>query len=146
MEHITLKTSEFKTPEDHLEAAFGLEYIWAHEESGSETNFIFEGTGIFGPNEANRAAMGVFQRDIMVGLRHAFNDDVGREIFFSFFMDIERDHEYLFNFSYTRRLTDEWKVKTGVRYYDAPVKGAAPRGLETLHNDNHIFLNLIRYF
>jgi hypothetical protein len=71
---------------------------------------------------------------------------MGKEIFASVIMDLERDSEFLFSANYTQRLSDNWKVKFGVRAYEAPQKGVIPRGLEVFHGDNHIHFTLKRFF
>lgn len=132
-------------PVDHAEAAFGLEYALPFETVG-DTTLFFEAGSILGTTEDERARLGAFQRDALFGVRYAFNDIMGSEIFVSFITDLERDQERLFNFSYSRRLSDVWKIQTGVRFYDAPQKGTVPQGLEALDGANHVILNLTRFF
>jgi len=130
---------------DHGQVAFGLDYGWANSD-GSETTVIFEGQGLFGVDEAERAALGVFQRDLLLGCRHAWNDAAGRELLVTAIADVERSHEYLLNLSYRQRLSDTWSIHTGLRLIDAPAKGPIPRGLEGLDESNQVFLNFSRYF
>ncbi len=130
---------------DHDQAAFGLEYGW-NGQSGSETTLLFEGMGIFGTTEQERANLSPFQRDILAGVRHAWNDTMGRELLFTCIYDLERNHEILLNFSYKQRLSDTWSIEGGLRWIDAPQKEAGPVGLENLDESNQAFLELSRFF
>jgi len=132
-------------PVNHGSAAFGLEYnlpAW----SMGETSFFFEGGGIFGVDKQTRARLSVFQRDILGGIRHAFNDVMGKELRLMVVHDLERKNENLLTFSYSQRLSDVWKVSTGLRVYAAPQKGTVPQGLEVLNGAHHVYMNLIRFF
>ena len=145
-EDISILTARgLRRPVDHQEAAVGLEIPISHDD-GSETNFFVEATGVFGVDKQTRSELNIFQRDAFIGLRHAFNDEMGTEVFLSMITDIERDNERLFNASYTRRLSDTWKIKTGLRVYDAPKKESLTKGLEAYDGDNHVHLSLTRYF
>jgi hypothetical protein len=135
-----------KKPNSHSELAVGLEWSMAYDESNAETYFYLEGNSIIGISKEERAQQSVFQRDVMFGIRHVLNDIDGKEVFISTIMDIERTHEKLFNFSYTQRLSDIWKIKTGIRHYQAPQQEALPKGLETFDGDSAGYFNLIRYF
>lgn len=130
---------------DHTQIAFGLEYGLAHVK-GSETTFLFEGQTIEGVDEVERASLSIFQRDLLVGVRHAFNDTMGREILATAIVDAERNHEYLLNLSYTQRLSDTWSIDVGARYIDAPQKETLAQGLELLDESNQIYLNISRFF
>lgn len=134
-----------RKPFDHQEVAAGLEYTFTLE-NGIEWTWLVEGNALLGVDKDRRAEMSAFQRDVLGGFRMAFNNVMGSELFVSMIRDIERDKESLYNVSYSQRLSDQWKIKTGFRVYDAPQKGTLPLGLETLNEDNHVFLNVIRYF
>ncbi|MCO4793345.1 MAG: hypothetical protein KC493_06530 [Bacteriovoracaceae bacterium] len=135
-----------KIVENHTEAAFGMEYIISLE-GGVDLNLFAEGNGIFGVDEVERVDMSTFQRDVMLGFRVAFNDLMGKEIYLTAIGDIERETEYLINFNYTQRLSDNWKIKTGVRIIEAPQKNPAIKeGLESLDGDSYLFMNLSRFF
>ncbi len=134
-----------RKPVDHQDVAVGIEYALDFN-PGSETSLIAEFGGIFGVNKETRKELTVFQRDALFGVRHAFNDAMGKEVFLSFITDIERKRERLYNLSYTQRLSDLFKMKTGIRLYDAPQKGPQAYGLEGFDGDNHIYFNLTRFF
>lgn len=134
-----------RKPIDHQEVAAGFEYTMTME-SGIEWTWLFEANSVLGVDKDRRAELSVFQKDVLGGFRLAFNNVMGSELFVSMIRDIERDSESLYNVSYSQRLSDQWKIKTGFRVYDAPQKGSLPMGLETLNEDNHVFVNLLRYF
>lgn len=140
-----LTSNGLRRASDHTEVALGLEYTVSHE-SGHETTLLFEQTGIYGVELDVRSELSPFQRDVLIGFRHAFNDPMGSELYATAIIDIERDSEKLFNLSFTRRLTDNWKYKAGVRVFDAPVKKTLPEGLELYNKDNNIYFNLSRFF
>lgn len=140
--------------QDHSIVAVGTEFSITHL-SGQETTFYLEGQGVFGLEKSERSEISAFQRDIFIGMRHAFNDVYGKEIFISGIYDLERDHEYLATISYMQRLSDRWKVTLGARYIDAPVKQQIstiignfddPQGLEVYDNDHQIYSRLSYYF
>ena len=101
---------------------------------------------MFGVDKDERAELSIFQRDILFGLRHVFNDVMGKEIFASVVADLERDNERLYNITYSQRLSDQWKIKGGVRVYDAPQKETLPKGLEIFDKDNTFSITLSRFF
>lgn len=138
-------TRGLRRPEDNTEIALGTEWSVAHD-SGAETYLFFEWQTMFGPEQSRIEEMSLFQNDIFLGWRFAFNDVMGKELFFSAIFDIDREHEYLFNLSYSQRLSDIWKIKTGLRYYDAPQKGTTVTGLELYDGDSYAFVTLTRFF
>lgn len=138
-------TSGLRSPDDHGENALGLEYDYTSD-GGSDWQFFLEAQSFYSSSKAQRAEMSVFQNDIMLGMRFAANDVMGSEFFISLIADWERSHEYLGNMVFMRRLSDSWKFKTGLRYFDAPKKENNAKGLENLNQDHHFFASLIRYF
>lgn len=130
---------------DHGQAAFGLEYGWATK-SGADAVLLFEAQGFIGPGETRRAALNPFQRDVLLGYSHAWNDTMDRQLLVTLIHDIERSDETLINARYSQRLTDTWKVQGGFRIVEAPQKDEDPVGLELLHEANQVYLTLTRFF
>lgn len=130
---------------DHGQAAFGLEYGWATA-SGADAVLIFEAQGLIGPGEERRAQLNTFQRDILIGYSHAWNDTMDRQLLVTVIHDIERSSETLVNARYSQRLTDTWKIKGGFRLIEAPQKEEDPVGLELLDESNQVYLTLSRFF
>ncbi len=131
--------------QDHTQIAFGIDYGWVNGR-GADATLLLEGQAFLGVGEAERAALGIFQRDLLAGYRHAFNDVMGRELLLTFIFDIERDPEHLLNIRYQQRLSDTWRVQGGLRWIEAPQKDALPIGLELLDEANQIYLELSRFF
>jgi len=134
-----------RSPQDHGIIAVGTEYGFSME-AGGESNIVLEFQTLVGPNKLARSELSVFQNDVMLGYRLALNDTLGREFFLSLIRDIERQNETLYNFNYTQRLNDNWKIKTGFRVFDAPKKDTYATGLEAYHNSHYLFFNLSRFF
>ncbi|MDJ0840721.1 MAG: hypothetical protein QNK37_29690 [Acidobacteriota bacterium] len=130
---------------DHTQAAFGIDYGWTTR-SGGDATLLLEGQAILNTTEAERAGLSPFQRDLLFGMRYAFNDVMSRELLITLITDTERDQEILFNLDYQQRLTDTWQVRAGVRWIDAPPKDVQPVGLEFLDEANQVFVNLSRFF
>ena len=133
------------TPLDHHEFGVGLEYSFFYN-SGQESTAVLEFGGILGVSFQERSRMSALQRDLLVGIRHVFNNVMGSEIFASSIIDLEQSHQQLYNISYSQRLSDYFKLKSGLRIYKARPQGDIPYGLEMLDGDHHIYINLSRFF
>ncbi|HKE19175.1 MAG TPA: hypothetical protein VKB80_30075 [Kofleriaceae bacterium] len=102
------------TPQRNHEAvAAGLEYSWTTA-VGAQATVILEGQAV-NQSEAIRAQLDPFQRDVLVGYRHFFNDVMGRDLLVFFITDVERPNEYVASAQYSQRLTDQWSVGALVR-------------------------------
>lgn len=130
---------------DHWQVAWGLEYSRSLA-TGATGTAVLEGQTFTGVSEAERARLGSFQNDLLVGYRHDFNDVQGRQLRASLTWDVERSHEIFFSFVYSQRLSDVLSLETGLRIFDAPAKGPSPVGLERLDGADELRLKLIRRF
>ncbi|RAP37237.1 hypothetical protein DID80_04240 [Candidatus Marinamargulisbacteria bacterium SCGC AAA071-K20] len=129
---------------DHYQLAFGGEYTFYHS-SGKESGLLIEAQTIQGVSKQERAALSLFQNDILLGHRFVFNDMSSSEFFTSLIVDLERSDELLFSFSYSQRLGDTWKIQPGLRL----VKGRSHSdgyGLQQIAESDQVFINLTRYF
>lgn len=131
--------------EDHGELVVGYEHNLYHD-SGTQSTLLLEAVTLLGLNKEERAATSIFQRDVFLGYRFSFNDTMGKEILLSAIADLERSREYLYNLSYSQRLSNAWKVQTSLRVYDAPQKKEVPQGLEALDEASGVSLTLTRFF
>lgn len=134
-----------RKPRNHTKSAVGIEYGMPLE-NGHEVTFYSEVQGIIGLTKEERAEQDFFQNDLFIGARYVLHDKMGTEFFLSGIKDLERENEQLFNFSVARRLSDEWKFKSGLRVVNAPQKEDLFLGLEQFHEDNFAYFNLIRFF
>ena len=123
---------------DHTIAAIGFEYGYNFL-NGTELTGLLEGQHFFGLTKRQRVAIDSFQADILIGARFAFNDVEDKQLLLSFIFDTERKQEYLINFNYSQRLTEQWGIKLGLRRIIAPQKGTTKLGLERLNQANQYF-------
>lgn len=134
------------TREDYGLSSLALEYMLSYD-SGADTSFIVEYQTLYGVADQVRYNINPFQRDILVGARHSFNDIKGREFFVGVIADVERSREILASFSYAQRLSDVWKLQVGGRYIDAAQNSAFDlTGMRPLNNDHQLDINLSRFF
>jgi hypothetical protein len=130
---------------DHSQLALGIEWGWSLA-SGADATVFGEAQTILGVDRATRAELSIFQRDVLIGYRHSFNDEKGREFYATLIFDVERSRELLFNLRYRQRLSNTWAIEAGVRVFDAPTKNAIPQGLEFYGQSSHFLINLSRFF
>ena len=97
-------------------------------------------------NKAERAYLGIYQRDFLLAYRYAFNDEMAKEIFFSTIYDLETSGNYFVKLSYNQRLADNLKLDFGVQAIFAKNEEDASTGLQTLDSTFPIYLNIISYF
>jgi hypothetical protein len=129
---------------DHGQVALGFEYGLTHE-AGPESTLLLEGQALLGvAGEARRAALSVFQRDVLLGYRLAMNDPASKEFMVGAVLDLERAGEALVNVSYQQRLGETWTVRAGLRLFVA--ERDAPGPLSTLRRGDHVRLTLTRHF
>ena len=133
-----------KKRRDHTQLTLGAERVFSLVK-GQDTTFYLEIVGIFGTSEDQRGELSIFQRDVFLGIRHDFNDTMGKELTLGLISDLERD-ETVGRVHYFQRLSDEWKIRTGMELYYAPRDRLVQTGLESQNQDHNFFFNLMRYF
>ena len=94
---------------DHQKVALGLEYVWTTS-AGHDASLVAEGQTVLGTSRDARKQLDVFQRDVLVGYRHSFNNVNASELFVAFISDVETPNEYVAALRYGQRLTDTWSV------------------------------------
>ena len=132
---------------DHFVGAAGLEYSLPHA-AGSESTLLLEGQ-LFVPQNGDMPyyAKPLFQHDVLVGVRHAFNDEASRALTVVGIVDVVRPQEFFINAGYAQRLGETWSVQAGVRIVRVPPRDPAyPQGFEWLNNSHHVYANLYRHF
>lgn len=136
---------KLRKKEDHTEVAVGLEYGFDHD-SGAESMIFIEAVSLFGLEKEERQRAAIFQRDLFLGYRYAFNDVSGRELLLSAIADLERSNERLYNITFSQRLGNLWRVRSALRVYDADQKESIPQGLELLDKSSGLSIVLTRFF
>ncbi|MCJ8346744.1 hypothetical protein MJH12_14470 [bacterium] len=131
--------------EDHFQLPVGLEKTSYHDNS-QETVWIVEAQNIFGVDEKVRLALDPFQRDILFGFRHSFNDVMSKELSGSIIIDLEESKQILISTTWAQRLSDTSKFKFHLRMIDAYANGQNPVGLQNLNQDHQVLMEYIRYF
>lgn len=128
----------------HYQIALGSEYTYYHS-NGRESAFLAEFQSFQGITKAQRAALSLFQHDLLLGHRFVFNDISSTEILSSLIIDLERKEEIMFSISGSRRLGSTWKIEPGIRLIKAKVK-SDNYGLQQLNSADQVFCNITRYF
>ena len=127
-------------PPNHTIVAAGVEYGWSYDTLGQAT-VIVEGQGVVDVADADeRKAITPFQRDVLVGYRHDFEDVQGTTLNLGVIVDLEGDG-VVGTGSVGRRLGETWTLATSLRLNfidDGP--------LEPLDGDHFMQLELIRHF
>ena len=114
----------------HEQVAAGVEYGWITS-AGHSATLIAEGQAILEDRETRRA-LHLFQGDALVGYRHAFNDEKGRELLLVFITDVERPYEYVAGLRYGQRLSDTWSIGGTARSLRLPGKDIVNQAQVTL--------------
>jgi len=129
---------------NHTAAAVGVEWGWGYA-SGAEGTVLAEGQWAIAPEvpDDERVALGPFQRDVLVGYRHTWNDVDGTEFLLGVIMDTERSDEAIVNLTFSRRLNDQWGVQSALRVIHAPDAGSA---LHSQHEAHSFQFDLKRSF
>jgi len=149
---VALDERQLSESRDHGAVAVGLEYAVSLE-NGWESTFIVEGQTIFAEgkgwrgNERIRHQLNLFQRDLMGGIRLAFQDVADSALLLFAIVDLESPEQVFGNLAYTRRIGEEWSLKTGIRFFNLPPKDPRnPVGFERWHQANQLSLTLMRHF
>ena len=128
---------------DHTAVAFGLEWGWGYS-SGSEGTVLLEGQWMIADASADELeTLGPFQRDILLGYRHALNDVEGTELLVGVIIDTQRPDECIANVTFTRRINDQWSLDSGLRIMNAPESKSL---LHAQHEAHSVQLSLTRFF
>ena len=132
---------------DHVLISLGTEYVLGLGD-GSETSLLAEGQALI-PTVPDypEALEPLFQHDIMIGARHAFNDEQSTALLATLVVDAANPEQLLGSASISRRLGESWELLGGFRVFNYPAKD--PRnvqGFEHLDGQNHVYVNLSRHF
>ncbi len=139
----SLSTISILSRDDYAPVAISLETTQSLS-SGSEITYIIENQYVFGLDDAVKTYI-FFQNDLLLGLRYAFNDVSGKEIFLSVINDLEYGKQFFFNLNYSQRISNSWKFETGLHFVDA-LRSNNYIGLDFIDSSDHVYFNLKKYF
>jgi hypothetical protein len=100
----------------HQTIAAGLEYGWTTD-AGHDATVLAEGQAVLVKDRAVARDLDLFQGDVLIGYRHAFNDEKSRELLLVFIADAERPYEYVAALRYAQALSDTWSVAATARSF-----------------------------
>lgn len=130
----------------HTQVAGGLEWGWGYDDAGEGTVLLEGQVVIGGDTDAERKRLHPFQRDVLVGYRHDFQDVAGTELLVGCMVDLE-DEQVLANVNFKRRLSGTFTVEASLRAIHAPDGDPLqPVGLQTLHDTRYATLTLRHHF
>jgi hypothetical protein len=101
----------------------GLIGEWAYDERGEKTATVFD-------------------NDMMIGARLAFNDAASSEILTGFFQDIDSSGQ-VFSIESSRRFGDNWKITLDSFFV---IDSSEEDAVHDLHSDDMIQLEIVYYF
>ena len=129
---------------DHTALAAGFDYGWSYEDGGEGT-LLVEAQVLYAPDTrtAELGLIGPFQRDVLIGYRHALNDTEDTQILVGLIADIERVGESMATINGSRRLNNDWKLEAKYQFIYAP---DADSLLNQQHETHAGYLDLIRSF
>jgi hypothetical protein len=132
---------------NHVLVAAGIEHGLSSPDGG-DLALLLEGQALI-PTEDNvpEGLEPLFQHDVLIGLRHSFNDAQSTSLLFTTIVDVEHPEQLAVQIALGRRLGEVWGLSTGVRLMRLrPEDPTAPVGFEHLHDAHQVFLDLKRYF
>lgn len=134
---------------DHTQAAFGAEFGWEYGELGWSGTAVVEGQFMFTYDEPRLAEpdLGPFENDVLVGYRHAFNDEAGTLLDLGVIIDTADPSQMLARIRAVRRLGEVWQIEGNARVVTAEADlELEARGLERWSAADEFNLTLTRFF
>lgn len=132
---------------DHVLAALGLEQ-GVSQDNGQETALLLEGQAFIPTHDSfPKLQYPLFEHDVLVGVRHAWNDEASRTLLLTVIVDVHDPERLVASASYNQRLGEEWSGTLGVRLLRYPPKNLdAPLLYEQLHDAHQLYFDLRHYF
>jgi hypothetical protein len=129
---------------DHAAIAAGFDYGWSYE-AGSEGTLLIEGQVLHAPGTATKdmGLVGPFQRDVLLGYRHAFNDTEDTQFLVGIIADVERVGECMSTLTGSQRLNNDWKLEGKYQFIYAPNEASLLYQQDGTHA---AYVDLIRSF
>jgi len=88
----------------------------------------------------------IYLRDLMLGVRHFFNDFDNKQVFLRLIADVDGNNVVITDKEYNQRTSENWKIKMNFRYNFTEDKGDAKTGREAIYENNFVALSLSRVF
>jgi hypothetical protein len=132
---------------DHVLAALGFEQ-GVSQTNGQETSFLLEGQALI-PTRSDfpKLQYPLFEHDVLIGMRHAWNDEQSRSLLFTTIVDLHDPERVVIGSAYNQRLGEEWGLTVGLRFMRYPPKDPdAPVLYERLQDAHQLYFDLRRYF
>ena len=106
---------------------------------------MVEGQVLHAPGTATKdmGLVGPFQRDVLVGYRHAFNDTQDTQFLVGIIADVERAGECMSTLTGSQRLNNDWKIEGKHQFIYAPNEASLLYQQDGTHA---AYLDLIRSF
>jgi hypothetical protein len=116
--------------------------------AGSETALLLEGQALIPTQKSYPDQLEpLFQHDVLIGARHAFNDEQSTAVLATVIVDVEHPDQIVAGASLERRLGEEWGMRTGLRLFSVPPEDEDnPVLFERLDGQHQIYFDLKRYF
>jgi len=135
---------------DFQKITFGAEKTHDYAFNHSAT-FLIEYTSVLGVTGDEAKSLGAFQRDIMLGYRHSFNDFKSHEIQIAYIYDLQFYDESLINLQHSMRFNNYWTMESRLtlietRKPDGDDLQASFYGLKPVRESDNILINIIRFF
>lgn len=135
---------------DFQKVSLGFERAHDYENNHSAT-FLVEYTTVVGVTYEEARTLGAFQRDLMLGYRHNFNDFKSHEVQFAAIIDVQEMDENLYTFKHSMRANNDWTIETTLTVIDTAKPDSdnlaeSYYGLKPVRESDNILFNIIRFF
>lgn len=150
---------EFFVPPNTLNQATQLDfqkvtlgYEKAHDyKNNHSATFLVEYTTVLGVTYEEARTLGAFQRDIMLGYRHNFNDFKSHQLQFALITDLQEYDETAFSMKHSMRANNYWTIETTLSVIetakpDSDNLAESYYGLKPIRESDNILFNVIRFF
>ena len=101
-----------------------------------------------GTTRAEALELDLFQGDILLGYRYAFNDVDSKALLVSVILDVEDPEEIIGSAQYSQRLGDTWTFNASLRLVEAPEPTEAIGGsqLRRIRDSDFLGIEFMRHF
>lgn len=103
---------------------------------------------MLGTTRAQALELDLFQGDVLLGYRYAFNDVDGKALLVSVIVDVEHPDELIWSANYSQRLGDTWTFNASLRVVEAsePPEALGGSQLRRIRDSDFLGIELMRHF